>query len=378
MADEKERKPILEEYESMSGLSALDVFLARVYRFVILAPTSVAATSAVAYTITRLLGYYQEVSTVGLIIFDLSNIFYFIVALHFYRSGLQGDGLVKQRQLKRHKIAVGIIILIQFNFTIYLIPYGQWWAFAPFFIFFTVFFFDIVLTNFVTVGVLASTFISWIVTDTFLQDTEGHNQAPFLAIRISYLIMSAGLLLSLTHLGSKYLIEELEKYAKYDTLTHLLNRKSMDGYFQEAFRRAQKGGSPFCIVMADIDDFKNVNDTYGHDFGDEVLKNVAHTIVTGVKKTDYVFRWGGEEICILFKTDAKQAKQAAERIRKDVADDLLMFRDEREVSVTVTMGISEYKDGVTIKDMMVDADTKLYWGKRHGKNQVVLNIEEGC
>ena len=55
-----------------------------------------------------------------------------------------------------------------------------------------------------------------------------------------------------------------------------------------------------------------------------------------------------------------------------------MFRDEREVSVTVTMGISEYKEGMTIKDMMVDADTKLYWGKRHGKNQVVLNIEEGC
>jgi diguanylate cyclase (GGDEF)-like protein len=125
--------------------------------------------------------------------------------------------------------------------------------------------------------------------------------------------------------------------------------------------------------MADIDDFKNVNDTYGHDFGDEVLKYVAHTILTGVKKTDYVFRWGGEEICILLKANIEQAEAAAERIRKDIARDSVNYKNEAQVSVTVTMGVCEYVNGMTIKDMMEDADAKLYWGKRNGKNQVVVS-----
>ena len=348
----------------------------RVYKFVVLAPTTVAATSAVAYTLAKLMGHYKEVSWGALALFDLLNIIFLLVALHFYRTGLQGDSLVKRRKLKSHKLAVGISILLQFNFTIYLIPYDQWWAFAPFFIFFTVFFFDMKLTLWVTAGVLISTYLSWFISPDLMRVPPGPNQVPFFLIRISYLTFSAGLLLCLTHLGSKYLIEELEKYANYDTLTHLLNRKSMNGYLKDACRQAQKGNNPFCIIMADIDDFKHVNDTYGHDFGDEVLKYVAHSILTGVKKTDYVFRWGGEEICILIKADKEQSHSAAERIRKDIAKDSVSFKDKEQVSVTVTMGISEYTNGMTIKEMMEDADAKLYWGKRHGKNQVVVDIPE--
>ena len=374
MAEKQYGQFTKEEYEPMVGLSALDVFLARVYRFVILIPTAVAATSAVAYTLTKIAGFYQEVSWDALLIFDLTNLCYFMLALHFYRAGLQGDSLEKQSKLKLHKIAVGIGIIIQFNFTIYLIPYGQWWAFAPFFIFFTVFFFDIRLTCSVTVAVLISTVLSWVISPDIMWEPEGPNYVPFYIIRISYLIFSAFLLLSLTYLGSKYLIDELEKYANYDTLTHLLNRRTMDSLLKKVIKQSQKEKSTFCIIMADIDDFKHVNDTYGHDFGDEVLKYVAHSILTGVKKTDYVFRWGGEEICIMLKAPKEQAQSAAERIRKDIADDRLKYKKEEAVGVTVTMGVSEYHDGLTIKDMMEDADAKLYYGKRHGKNQVVVEL----
>ena len=362
------------EYEQISGLSALDVFLTRVYRFVVMAPTTVAATSAVAYTITKMLGMYKEVSWPALIIFDIVNVIFFLIAFHFYRTGLKGDHLVKHSKLKSHKIAVLISMLIQFNFTIYLIPFDQWWAFAPFFIFFTVFFFDMKLTSWATAGILISTYLSWFIAPEVTRVPEGPNQIPFFLIRISYLTFSAALLLSLTHLGSKYLIEELEKYANLDTLTHLLNRKSMDGYMRDFMSRAKGGKKPFCIVMADIDDFKRVNDTYGHDFGDEVLKYVAHTILTGVKKTDCVFRWGGEEICLLLAVDKQQAIAAAERIRKDISKDSINYKNEAQVSVTVTMGVSEYSEGCSIKSMMEDADAKLYWGKRHGKNQVVADI----
>ena len=137
------------------------------------------------------------------------------------------------------------------------------------------------------------------------------------------MIWTMAVMLVITYFGSKFLLEELEKYANYDTLTHLLNRRSMDNYMQEAYRQATTGKSSFCLLMADIDDFKKVNDTYGHDCGDEVLKYVAQTISTGVKKNDSVFRWGGEEICIL-----------------------------------------------------LNADTKLYWGKQHGKNRVVSILPE--
>jgi diguanylate cyclase (GGDEF)-like protein len=204
----------------------------------------------------------------------------------------------------------------------------------------------------------------------------GENQLTYLNIKISYLVLSAGLLLSLTHLGRKYLIDELEKYANYDTLTHLLNRKSMDGYMRDAIEKAEKEGSRFCIAMVDIDDFKHVNDTYGHDFGDEVLKYVSHTILMGIKKTDSCFRWGGEEICILFTTNMEQARAASERIMNDISRDSVRYKDKEDVYVTVTIGISEYSDGQTIKSMMEEADARLYWGKRHGKSQVVTQIRE--
>ena len=93
----------------------------------------------------------------------------------------------------------------------------------------------------------------------------------------------------------------------------------MDNYLQEAYRQANTGKSSFCLLTADIDNFKQVNDTYGHDCGDEVLKYVAQTISTGIKKNDTVFRWGGEEICILLNTDEEWTVAAAERIRADIA-----------------------------------------------------------
>lgn len=365
-----------DEYESMAGLSALDVFLNRVYKFVVLTPTSVAAFSAIGYTITKLCGGYKETSWPALIVFDAINILFLLVALYYYHAGLKGDSLMKKHKLNSHKIAVGIGIMVQFNFTIYLIPYPEWWAYAPFFIFFTVYFFDMKLTSWVTAGILASTCLSWFILPELMRVPPGENQVPFFVIRLCYLAIFAFLILSLTHLGSKYLIEELEKYANYDTLTHLLNRKSMEGYMRETVEKAKDGKHPFCVIMVDIDDFKHVNDNYGHDFGDVVLKYVAHTILTGVKKTDYVFRWGGEEIVILLMATAEQSVSAAERIRADISKDGIKYKNQEQVSVTVTMGISEYKEGITIKSMFEEADEKLYWGKKHGKNQVVSNIPE--
>lgn len=175
----------------------------------------------------------------------------------------------------------------------------------------------------------------------------------------------------ITYFGGKFLVEELEKYVCYDTLTHLLNRRSMDDYLQKAYQEANADGTDFCLMMLDIDDFKKVNDTYGHDCGDEVLRCVANTISTGVRKNDTVFRWGGEEILVLMQTAEQQASDSAERIRHEIEKDTIRYRGENLVSVTVTIGISAYRNGMTIQQMMDEADKKLYYGKNHGKNQVV-------
>ena len=128
--------------------------------------------------------------------------------------------------------------------------------------------------------------------------------------------------------------------------------------------------------MMDIDDFKKVNDTYGHDCGDEVLKYVAGIVSTGVRKNDNVFRWGGEEILVLINADEDRAVAVAERIRHNIEKNIVHYRDDVNVNVTVTIGVSSYKGNKSIQEMMDDADAKLYYGKRHGKNQVVSVLQK--
>lgn len=158
----------------------------------------------------------------------------------------------------------------------------------------------------------------------------------------------------------------LGEVARIDPLTHLLNRRSMNTYMEQVVK-LQK---PFCLMMADIDDFKKINDTYGHDCGDEVLIAVSDIISHCVREEDYVCRWGGEEILILVRTDLALAAQIAERIRQQVASKVIAKKGN-EVQVTITIGVSEYQDGMSIQSMIEEADQNLYRGKNNGKNQVV-------
>lgn len=163
----------------------------------------------------------------------------------------------------------------------------------------------------------------------------------------------------------------LGEIASHDPLTHLLNRRSMNTYLKNALENSARQ-QPFCLILADIDNFKNVNDTYGHDCGDEVLIAVAEVISGNVREKDHVCRWGGEEILILLQADLETAVQAADRIRREIAGTIVKYKG-KEVSVTITMGISRYRAGETIRSMMDEADHNLYYGKKHGKNQVVTS-----
>lgn len=159
---------------------------------------------------------------------------------------------------------------------------------------------------------------------------------------------------------------ELNQMASVDTLTGLLNRRSMSKFLA----RAMESGNTFSVIMCDIDDFKRINDTYGHECGDIVLKEISNTIRDSLRDVDFVCRWGGEEILILAsKTPIAGAVLVAERIRHKI-EQLCIEYGGSSVKCTITLGAAEYSGEKKIEDLLNIADGRLYKGKKNGKNCV--------
>jgi diguanylate cyclase (GGDEF)-like protein len=155
-----------------------------------------------------------------------------------------------------------------------------------------------------------------------------------------------------------------------DELTGLYNRRHVRELLEHEKNRSLRGGDIFCLAMLDIDHFKNVNDTYGHHAGDEVLKAVATTIKTTMRITEFCGRYGGEEFLIILpQTDIKGAFIGAERVRTNIENTL--FPDiGPDFKITVSIGLSEYKMEKDIDDVIAHADEALYRAKKGGRNRV--------
>jgi len=169
-------------------------------------------------------------------------------------------------------------------------------------------------------------------------------------------------------------LSSIKNIAIYDTLTGLYNRR----YFEERLvLDAQKsfyGGTPLSLVMADIDHFKKVNDTFGHTEGDRVLFEIANLLKASVRKKDTVARYGGEEfILILPETGLGEASMIAERIRKLVESTLFEIANAR-INLTVSMGISNFPShrAKSKEELVKMADQALYDAKRGGRNKVCI------
>lgn len=160
---------------------------------------------------------------------------------------------------------------------------------------------------------------------------------------------------------------QLDRIAGIDALTGLYNRRSMDKFLAAAMSCP----NDFSIIMCDIDDFKKVNDTYGHKSGDKVLQAISKIIVSSLREDDFVCRWGGEEILILISgTSLNPAAMAAERIRSQV-EKMSVDSDGQAIKCTLTIGVAERSEGKSTDDIIALADERLYKGKRSGKNRVV-------
>lgn len=168
------------------------------------------------------------------------------------------------------------------------------------------------------------------------------------------------------------LLKKLEVMAAIDPLTGIFNRREAVNRINEEISRYKRNGKKFSILMVDIDDFKNVNDTYGHEIGDCVIKHVVEVIKTHLRKHDLVSRWGGEEFLILLpETNAFGAHSAAEKIRSCIEESSVEVRDI-SILVTVTIGGTEFNPGIDLDANINRADEALYTGKNQTKNCVVM------
>lgn len=166
-------------------------------------------------------------------------------------------------------------------------------------------------------------------------------------------------------------LEQSQRLALYDSLTGLLNRHSFDAELTALLKADNKG---LCLILADIDHFKQFNDEYGHLLGDQVLKAVGRRLLDTVRDGASVYRFGGEEFAILLpKSGLRKARQYAETLRKLV--DKLSLRDKRTSklieTISASFGVSEFVEGDSLTSFIARADENLYKAKQLGRNMVI-------
>lgn len=162
--------------------------------------------------------------------------------------------------------------------------------------------------------------------------------------------------------------EELEKLSKTDSLTGLANRRSLE----ERYASARQSELAYAVILGDIDDFKAVNDTYGHNVGDNALKAVADIFKGIVREGDTICRWGGEEFLIFLPgCPFENARQRANEILDNVRKAEVRTEDGAIFHITMTLGVAVSSEAVDFEEAVRKADERLYFGKQNGKNQVV-------
>jgi diguanylate cyclase (GGDEF)-like protein len=179
-------------------------------------------------------------------------------------------------------------------------------------------------------------------------------------------------------------LKRLRQLVYCDELTGLYNRRGFNEESERIFKgtsavwkrkhqRNQEVDVALSVIFFDADNFKMINDVYGHDVGDAVLKKIAELLKKHLRTSDIVARWGGEEFVVaLFGAPAQDAPSVAERIRKDIETTKLPKETKKKLKVTVSVGIATYNGEDSLLDLINHADEAMYRAKAAGKNKVVI------
>ncbi|MFH1157204.1 MAG: GGDEF domain-containing protein [Pseudomonadota bacterium] len=214
--------------------------------------------------------------------------------------------------------------------------------------------------------------------EVYMHHKDGH-RIP-VSVRVSALTDSAGRTIGGIELftdissqaANELRVKELEKLALLDGLTQLANRNYIDRELRSRFEEKKRFDMPFGILFIDIDHFKQFNDTYGHDVGDDVLKFIAGTFVVNARPFDLFGRWGGEEfIGVVRNVTGKELELLGNRLRSLIQSSYIVH-DDKKLHVTVSMGATIAGDTDTPESLVKRADMLLYKSKAGGRNCLTL------
>jgi len=174
------------------------------------------------------------------------------------------------------------------------------------------------------------------------------------------------------HLSLAVKTKYLHTKAVVDNLTQLYTRSHFDTQLQAAIEMARRTGEPFALILADIDHFKAVNDTYGHSTGDVVLKRLAGRIKAVLRKYDTAYRYGGEELAVILpRSRLREAILIAERLRREIEGRKFRGADNKLIQVTVSLGVAQFQGRDGPESLFNRADRHLYTAKHKGRNRVM-------
>jgi diguanylate cyclase (GGDEF)-like protein len=229
-------------------------------------------------------------------------------------------------------------------------------------------------SSFAAVPIFAGPTTVGVLTATDKRDNSSFSRRDFMVLRTVSVVAGMALVAarSQTEAG------RLAYAATVDALTGLLNRTSLDGRLHQEFERAKRAGNQLAVVMGDVDDFKTINDTHGHQIGDAVLQVVGAIIRSAVRVFDVCARYGGDEFAILMpSTDHASAAACAERIRRRVSE----YRGDPVAPIlprlTMSVGVAVIEAGDTPAELILRADRALYQAKAAGKNCVRVHAPAG-
>lgn len=199
----------------------------------------------------------------------------------------------------------------------------------------------------------------------------------YIATQVSCVIQKSRLYQRIFDLNQQLLEshQQLKELASRDALTGILNRGTIMEFLKQQIQIADRKKLPMAVIMADVDSFKTINDTFGHPVGDSALQMVSRTIESSLRSYDRAGRFGGEEfLIILGDADTDTALQIAERVREAVATDILQH-DGQALTISLSLGIAcrEAHGNETVDQLLIKADAALYKAKREGRNRVCLS-----
>lgn len=214
-------------------------------------------------------------------------------------------------------------------------------------------------------------FITTLLPGVYHVFFSGMVNSNTLDVIIQFFSANAGFIVALYFLQrviETFLEAEVSKhYANTDYLTKLPNRRKMDSLLQQEIVRAGNREEPLTVILFDIDHFKKINDTYGHEIGDHILEELANLVKDSLRKSDFFGRWGGEEfLLIAVDTPLSKGITLSNRIK-----DLIATHDFKQIEgITCSFGVAEFENEDEAKDLLRRADNALYKAKEDGRNQV--------